>query len=251
MPDRVNWAYMACEAMELSPAEAAVLAFLTWRANQQTGLAYPSRENIRSHTRLSIATIRRALPILLKMGLIEDTGRRMGHTQAIVIYRVTGAAQDWTWASPEPLQAPFQTALSQESPMPGAGQIGFASVEEAEDDGETIPAHQPPTDAARTPPAPPSPCVSPQQVQLIGNIMQERRLTWAQIMEYWDTGTEGPKPSHPEDVPRDAAPRLILLLRSLQPSSEPANERERFRQQAKAREQDALSRGLPRDARTR
>ena len=251
MPDRVHWAYMACEAMVLSPAEAAVLVFLTWRANQQTGLAYPSRENIRSHTRLSIATIRRALPILLKMGLIEDTGRRMGHTQAIVIYRVTGAAQDWTWMSPEPLQPPFQTELAQTSPMPGAGQMGFVSVEEAAGAGETVPAHQPPIDAAGTPPAPPSPCVSPQQVQLIGNIMQERRLTWAQVMEHWDPGTEGPKPSHPGEVPRDAAPRLIQLLRSLKPSNEPATEKERLRQQVQAKEQDALSRGLPRDARTR
>lgn len=251
MPDRLQWAYMACETLELSPAEAAVLVFLTWRANQQSGLAYPSRENVRSHTRLSIATIRRALPILLKLGLIEDTGRRMGHTQAIVVYRVTGVAHDWTWVTPEPLQPPLQTALTQADAMPGAGQMGFVPVGEAVEAGETIPVHQPPTDASCTPAAPPSPYVSPQQAKLIGNIIKERRLTWAQIMECWDTETEGPEPAHPEDVPRDAAPRLIELLRSLQPASEPADEREWLRQQAKAREQDALSRGLPRDARTR
>lgn len=68
-----------------------VLLALAGNANDETGEAYPSVSFIANRTHQDRKTVIASLDQLVTTGVIEDTGRRMGSTRQVKIYRIVGA----------------------------------------------------------------------------------------------------------------------------------------------------------------
>lgn len=65
-----------------------VLLTLADMANKETGLAFPCTEKICRLTHLNRKTVLGAIQALIHLGLIHDTGKRVGETNSVRVFRL-------------------------------------------------------------------------------------------------------------------------------------------------------------------
>ena len=93
MGDRIEWAFEQVRQIP-SPARL-VLLYLTWQADDQSGLCAPSRVSIHQTTGQSLSSISEGLSELLRLRLVSETGLRAGVTGQVKEYQVSGALTAW------------------------------------------------------------------------------------------------------------------------------------------------------------
>ena len=100
----LNWAF----SLEVKPSTAKfVLISLANRANDD-GEAYPCINRLCKDTCLNRKTVQRGLKTLKDDGFIVDTGKRIGQTQSVIVYRIP-------YAESRPTNGPAKQALNRAS----------------------------------------------------------------------------------------------------------------------------------------
>lgn len=84
--DATRWAW---QQRGVSATQKLILLALADRAGADQ-CAYPSHESIAADTGADIKTVKTALRALIDLGLIEDTGERVGRTKQISVWRLLG-----------------------------------------------------------------------------------------------------------------------------------------------------------------
>ena len=105
---RFDWAFGNQEG--LKPSGRLVLLALTWHANAETGLCWPSRATIQADTGLGTTAVRDGLADLKRAGLVEETGIKVGRTGNVKMYRLAGARTGWNIRTNRASDAPFNRA---------------------------------------------------------------------------------------------------------------------------------------------
>lgn len=84
--DATRWAW---KQKGISSVQKLVLLSLADRASVDH-LAYPSHDSIAEDTGADIKTVKTALKALVELGLIEDSGSRVGRTRQVVVWHLVG-----------------------------------------------------------------------------------------------------------------------------------------------------------------
>lgn len=109
---------------EVKPASLKLVLVITANYASDTGMAYPSTETIARKTSVSRRSVVEALDLLVDQGWLEDTGKRVGRTKQIKVFRLKWANEQPKDAETAPLEsaktAPLDDAKSAEIAGKGA-----------------------------------------------------------------------------------------------------------------------------------
>jgi DNA-binding transcriptional ArsR family regulator len=83
---------------EVKPASLKLVLLTLANYASDTGMAYPSTETIARKTSVSRRSVVEALDLLVEQGWLEDTGKRVGRTKQIKVFRLK-------WANEQPKDA--------------------------------------------------------------------------------------------------------------------------------------------------
>jgi Helix-turn-helix domain len=83
---------------EVKPASLKLVLVILANYASDTGMAYPSTETIARKTSVSRRSVVEALDLLVEQGWLEDTGKRVGRTKQIKVFRLK-------WANEQPKDA--------------------------------------------------------------------------------------------------------------------------------------------------
>lgn len=89
---------------EVKPASLKLVLLILANYASDTGMAYPSTETIIRKTNVSRTSVVAALDSLVKQGWLEDTGKRVGRTKQIKVYRLRWADEQPKDTESEPLK---------------------------------------------------------------------------------------------------------------------------------------------------
>lgn len=127
----LSWAFK----IEAMPSSKKFVLVALANFASETGMAYPSVETICRLTCQQDATVRRALDSLVDEKVITDTGKRVGRTQQVKVYRLPEAACESPTNSgglerptKDPSKTPARPTKTGGNPVPGTRNQGKKST---------------------------------------------------------------------------------------------------------------------------